>query len=118
MFLEYGLMEDETMEYDRIVTEGKLIYIGDNSPKTVDIKFVLYDIEPTSYYNGNIDAQSIAIESKGQQVKNSKIQISEFFNKKHKLEVYKEAINHGYININWDEKGAAKSEKINIEIVE
>lgn len=116
--LEYGVMEDETIEYDRIVTEGDLIYVGNKSPKTVDIKFVLYDIEPTSYYNGNVNAQSITIESKGEQVKDSKIRISEFFNKKHKSEVYKEAINHGYIEVNWDEKGKDKKEKINIEIIE
>lgn len=111
-------LEYEFRENNKMWAGGYVKYIGDDSPEKIDMKFVIYDIEPTSYYNKNIKADSRVVESNGETVRGAEIKISVAFDRSHKPEVYEEAINHGYIEIKWMEQGKEEIEKINIEIVE
>lgn len=125
---EYGVEEESknwklsltysVTEGEKIWVEGELTYIGDKEPEEVDMEFVIYDIEPTSFYNENIGDIRTTVESEGKKVIDSKIDISESFTKKHEVEVYKEGINYGYIEIKWEKDGEEQVEKINIEIDE
>lgn len=111
--LEYKIREN-----DKILVEGNSIYIGDKPPKKVDMTFVPYNIESTSiYYSNAEESQSIPIELKGQPVKDSKINISQSFNRSHNNKVYEEAVNSGYLEIKWEYQGKEKIERVNIEIV-
>lgn len=108
-------------ENNNVWVDGTVTYTGENLPKEVNRKFVLYDIEPTSFYDGNVDRTSITIEVKNEELINSEILISETStqsSKNHELEVYQEAINYGFIELKWNSPDGRKIEKIGIQIVE
>ena len=111
--LEYLMSQN-----DRVWAEGAVKYMGSNTPEKVNMRFVIYDIETTSYDDGNVDALRITTTVEGRELIDSEIKISESFNKSHDLEVYEEAINNGYIEIEWEEDGQEIIERINIKIVE
>lgn len=111
--LEYMVRQN-----DRVWAEGAVKYMGSNIPEKVNMKFVIYDIEPTSYYDGNVDALRITTTVEGRELIDSEIIITESFNRSHDLQVYEEAINQGYIEIEWEEEGREIIEKIDIKIVE
>lgn len=111
-------LEYSTTERDKVWVEGEIVYIGDVAPNQVDMEFVLYDVEPTSFYHNDIGNINTTVEVKGRKFENDKIYISESFTKTHDLEVYKEAIGYGYIEIEWEENDNEKTEKINFKIVE
>lgn len=111
-YLEYLAREN-----DRVWVEGTVIYFGDNTPEKVNMKFVIYDIERTSHDDGNVDVLRITTTVEGRELIDSEIKVSESFDRSHDLEVYEEAINNGYIEIEWEEEGQEIIEKINIKIV-
>lgn len=111
-FLEYVIRKEG------IFIDGEVRYTGDNPPKEVDNKFLIYEIKSASTPDENLDSKSISQETQGDPLENSKFQISSQGQREYELEVYKEAINHGYIEIRWQEQGEEKVEKINIAIAE
>lgn len=101
-----------------ILVNGHVEYTGDNSPKEVYYKFLIYEIKSDSITDKNMVSKNSSQEVQGEQLKNDRFDVSSLSNREYQLEVYKKAINLGYIEIKWDEKGEDKIEKINIEIVE
>lgn len=111
-------LEYSTTERDKIWVEGEIVYIGDEVPNKVNMEFVLFDVVPTSFYHDDIGTINNTVTYEGHEFENDIITISESFTKTHELEVYKEAINYGYIEIEWEENNNEKTEKINFNIVE
>lgn len=104
------------MEYvlrkGNVPINGEVIYLGENSPLEIEYTFVMYEIK-----DKNMDTQSIRTTSAGSQLKNNKFSISSQMEREYSLDVLEEAINHGYIEINWQEAGTSKTEIINFKIV-
>lgn len=111
--LEYSITER-----DKIWIEGEVVYTGDEAPNEVDMEFVMYDVEPTSFYHDDIGNINSTVEFEGHKFENGRINISESFTKTHDPEVYKEAIGYGYIEIEWIENGNEQTEKISLNLVE
>lgn len=111
-------LEYSTTEGDKVWVEGEIKYIGDITPNVVDMEFVMYDVEPTSFYHNDIGNINKTVEFEGHEFESDRINISESFTKTHDLEVYEEAIGYGYIEIEWKENDNEKTEKINLTIVE
>lgn len=113
---------EASLEYvirkEGIFIDGDVLYTGYNPPKEVDNKFVIYQIKEDSSPEENMTFESSSQETKGKELKNSRFNISSQSNREYKLEIYKKAINYGYIEIKWKEQGKDKIEKINIKIVE
>lgn len=111
--LEYSITERE-----KVSVEGEVTYIGDKVPVKVDMLFVMYDVEPTSFYNKDIGNINTIVEFEGGELIDKKINISQSFAKEHDPEVYKEAIAHGYIEMKWEENDISKIEKISLNIID
>lgn len=104
-------------ENNKLWVEGNLTYIGSNLPEKASIDFIFYDIEATSYNDGDVDALSISMGIRDRELIDSKMEISYNFDRVHELEVYEEAIGHGHIIVIWDEDGKSRKEKVDIEII-
>jgi hypothetical protein len=110
---------ETSLEYiirkDGIFINGDVIYTGDNPPKKVDNKFLIYEIKAESSPEENLTVESLSQETQGRQLEDSKFNISSQSNRKYELEVYEDAIKHGYIEIKWEEQDENKTEKINFK---
>ena len=66
----------------------------------------------------NEGSKSSSQEVKGDELENNKFSINSQSNREYSLDVYEKAIDTGYIEIKWEERGEKKTEKITIEIVD
>jgi hypothetical protein len=99
-----------------IFINGDVIYTGDNPPGKVDSNFAIYEIKLVPDSEENLEGEIVNTRSEGQELKDSRINISSQRNRDYKLEIYEEAIDNGYIEIKWEEDGKDKLEKINLKI--
>ncbi|MDY0236336.1 MAG: hypothetical protein RBR71_09920 [Gudongella sp.] len=102
-----------TIRKGNMSVNGDVVYIGENPPKEVDYEFRIYEI-----IDENEGSKSSSQEVEGDELENNKFSITSQSDRKDTLEVYREAINRGYIEIKWEEQGEKKTEKTTIEIVD
>lgn len=101
------------MRKGNMSVNGDVVYIGENPPKEVDYEFRIYEI-----IDENEGSKSSSQEVKGDELENNKFSINSQSNREYSLDVYEKAIDTGYIEIKWEERGEKKTEKITIEIVD
>lgn len=99
-----------------IFIDGDVVYTGDNPPEEIDSNFIMYEIKSAPDSDKNLENETVSRASEGRQLEDSKINISSQISRKYKLEVYGEAINNGYIEIEWEEEGEDIREKVDFKI--
>ncbi len=104
---------------ERMKIDGNVKYTGNNPPKKAECTFVYYHMiaNPIPKENGESLETSYRSEST-ETLTDSKFDISGWGNREYELEIEKEAINNGYIEVKWEEQGESKTEKIDLNIIE
>lgn len=105
--LEYSITKGGTF------INGQLQYMGDIPPQKVAYHFMMYQV-----IKNKKAEEAVSTTAKGSTLKDSTLMIVEGSSgRNYKLEILKEAINNGYIELTWEAQGQEKTEKINLAIV-